>query len=236
MARLYIHFGMTALLAALAFAPLRAEDAPAPEKKPAAETPKAGDADKPKDEAAPKEQPKPIEVDDGIAPPPPDIFAAAKGNNLEYVKKFVEADPKLVNERSALKDTPLHWATSCGCTEIVKYLVEKGADVNAQNLTGKTPLHLATLRSNKDYMKLFIAAKANPNIKADDPTDDSSGETCLHFAVARCKPDIVELLLEAKADVKATTKSGATALEYAKKRDRTDLVKLLQKYGATDEE
>lgn len=231
MKRMFIRLGTAALLATFVFAALvRAEDAPVPEKK---------SADKPKDDAKPKDEAKPKEEaksDDGEAPPPADIFAAAKGGSLNYVKKFIEADPKLVNMRSALKDTPLHWATSCGCTEIVKYLVEKGADVNATNLTGKTPLHLAAMRSNKEYIKLFIAAKADVNIKADDPTDDSSGETCLHMAVARSKPEIVELLLEAKADVKLTTKAGVSALDLAKKRDRTDLIKLLQKYGATDDE
>ncbi|HYG73541.1 MAG TPA: ankyrin repeat domain-containing protein [Planctomycetota bacterium] len=200
--------------------PAAAEPAPVTEKDPAAPTPVD-------------------EVDDGIAPPPPDIFAATKGGNLEYVKKFIEADPALVNARTRLKDTPLHWAVSCDHNEIVKYLISKGAAVSEKNISGKTPLHLATGRSRKELMKILLEAKCDVNATADGEDEEASGETPLHIAAHRCKIDILELLLEYKADVNIKTKGGVTAIEIAKKRDRTDLVKLLARHGgklAPDEE
>ena len=39
--------------------------------------------------------------------------------------------------------TPLHSAVSAGHTDIVQALISGGADVNAANSSGQTPLHYA---------------------------------------------------------------------------------------------
>ena len=39
--------------------------------------------------------------------------------------------------------TALHWAAQCGHLDICELLLHSGANVNAQNQTGDTPLHLA---------------------------------------------------------------------------------------------
>ena len=46
--------------------------------------------------------------------------------------------------------TPLHWAVSSNSKEMVELLVDHGADVNAKNLQGKTPLYYAWGRSGVD--------------------------------------------------------------------------------------
>jgi|688.fasta_scaffold1266602_1 ankyrin repeat protein len=37
----------------------------------------------------------------------------------------------------------LHWASGRGDLHVVKVLVEKGADVNLKDMSGRTPLHAA---------------------------------------------------------------------------------------------
>jgi len=60
----------------------------------------------------------------------PDIFEAIEKDDLAAVKKIVEADPDVVY-LEARESTPLSMAVGRGNTEIIKYLIEKGADVNA---------------------------------------------------------------------------------------------------------
>jgi ankyrin repeat protein len=51
--------------------------------------------------------------------------------------------------------TGLHKAVRAGHTEIVKLLLEKGADVNLKNVQGWTPLALAKEEDRKDITQLL---------------------------------------------------------------------------------
>lgn len=86
------------------------------------------------------------------------IHVAANNGNFEKVKKLVSNNPDLVNERDLNNKTALHFAAFAGHPEIVEYLIENGADVNAKDIYNMTPLHAAVLRSlspslNSDSVK-----------------------------------------------------------------------------------
>jgi ankyrin repeat protein len=53
--------------------------------------------------------------------------------------------------KNILDQTPLHLASRNGCFEIVKYLVEQGANIQAKTVYGKTPLDFANIEANKSY-------------------------------------------------------------------------------------
>lgn len=78
------------------------------------------------------------------------FLKAVVDGDLVVVKLFVEAGMS-VNTDSGFVDrfnglTALHWAAMRGHLQIVKYLVEQGADVNAKNNEASlTPLHLAAM-------------------------------------------------------------------------------------------
>jgi ankyrin repeat protein len=163
---------------------------------------------------------------------PADIFAAAKAGNLEAVKKFLEDNPALLNAKTKLGDTALHWAASCRQVEVVRFLLSKSPDLEARNITGSTPLHVACRAGNKAIVELLIAAKAQVNAKSGDEDE----ETALHIAVRKNDIETAQVLLEHKADVQAKTAGGRTPMDLATKNGRSTMIKLLKKYGAADAE
>ena len=93
-------------------------------------------------------------------------FTEALGNgNTKVVKKYVEANPKLVNEKFFAWE-PLQMAATKGQFETVKYLVEKGADLNYVHPASKnTAFHMAAFIGNTELMKYLASAGADVNHK-----------------------------------------------------------------------
>lgn len=90
------------------------------------------------------------------------------------------ANPNLASANSG--DFPLHLAAAIGKRQIVKYLLEAGADVNQANKTGKTPLLIAVSMGYKEIAEDLLAHGAKWN------TPDMSGDTPLSRAHADIKP------------------------------------------------
>lgn len=93
-------------------------------------------------------------------------FTDAVGRgDMKIVKKYVEADPKVVNEKF-FAWTPVQMAATKGKFEAVKYLVEKGADKDyAHPLTKMTAFHLAAFDGFEDIVKYLAAQGADINKK-----------------------------------------------------------------------
>jgi ankyrin repeat protein len=104
--------------------------------------------------------------------------------------------------------TPLHRAAGAK-PEMVELLLSRGADPNAKDSAGFTPLHdAAWMAKNAKNAELLIADGANVNAKA-----DYNGWMPLHEAVYYGEADVVKLLLANKADVNAKTKKGESPTE-----------------------
>ena len=104
--------------------------------------------------------------------------------------------------------------------------LKSGADVNARDSRGKTPLMHVVY--NPDFMKVLIEAGADINAK------DEDGRTALmHTAYAQTDdPTVVEMLVEAEADIDARDEDDRTALMLAAERSRTEIAKVLLHFGA----
>ena len=100
---------------------------------------------------------------------------------------------------------------------MITALVQAGADVNSLNdkLVGGlsfTALYAASLKGNKDAVKLLLA---QPGVKLDETND--GGDTALMVAAEGGHAEIVEMLLKAGANVNITDIGGETAITRAQK-------------------
>lgn len=86
----------------------------------------------------------------------------------------------------------------------IKELLAAGADPNAMNDYGRTPLHIAVSCCKDEICRLLLEAGADPMAK------DKDGQTPLHYATEGTK---VRLLLEAGADPMAKDAYGRTPLQ-----------------------
>lgn len=63
----------------------------------------------------------------------PDIICAIKHNNLTQLKSLVSASKDVILEKDSFGRTGIHWACEMGNLQMVEYLHENGADINAKD-------------------------------------------------------------------------------------------------------
>ena len=156
---------------------------------------------------------------------------------------------------------PIHDVAWKGDLAGVQRELNKGADVNAKDYIGRTPLHNAARWSHKGHKKvaeLLISKGADVDAMDDDGwtplhyaalggsketakllivegvdmnTKNDEGETALHQAAHGGHKEVAELLIANDADVNARKKNGDTPLDEANWRNNQEIVDLLLKHG-----
>uniref|UniRef100_A0A336KQE7 CSON014482 protein n=1 Tax=Culicoides sonorensis TaxID=179676 RepID=A0A336KQE7_CULSO len=93
--------------------------------------------------------------------------------DLQVIESLIDSDIDTIQIPDRLGLTPLHYAAKNGKADLVKLLIEKGADVNALDADSHTPLHLFTLNFNYQsdlnvLENLIKIGKAALNVKDRD--------------------------------------------------------------------
>ena len=122
------------------------------------------------------------------------------------LSRSVSADPELVKAWDIRDSTPLHIAAEKGHSEVVALLLAMGADPNARDIDGHTPLHNA---ASEGLAELLLKAGAEANAKGEYLYSP------LHKAAARGHGPTVRVLFAAGARVNAASRQGWTALHCA---------------------
>ncbi len=152
---------------------------------------------------------------------------AAKSGKVKNMEILLACGAK-IDHFNAL----LHLAVENNRIEVVKFLLNRGANINARDtMVGMSVLHKAVEANYRLMTEFLLSNGANIHSK------NNLGETALHIAAIKAHIDIIELLLSQGADIQARTidgwfGGGETPLHYAASADRVKVVQYLISQGA----
>lgn len=162
------------------------------------------------------------------------LFNAVKTGQEKEVKRLLAAgaDPNTWDRRRTGGDTPFLEACFRGHTNIVKAMLQHGADVNAKDKYGATALHYACFKKNCDIARLLLERRAEVN------TRDCDGRSPLYDLIRNDgrEHDIIHILIERGSDLTIAGKDdGNTPLHWACFSENIGSVRLLLEHGADAE-
>jgi ankyrin repeat protein len=113
----------------------------------------------------------------------------------------------------------------------VGVLLARGADPNARDDEGRTPLMSAVLGNSVALAGLMLESDADVNAR------DEHGWTALHYAAEEQAPEMARILIARGADIDAQDGEGRTPLWRAvfSAHGRQEVVDLLREAGARDD-
>ena len=173
---------------------------------------------------------------------------------IARIQQMIQNSPDLINAPDSNGHTPLGNAAAHGWLKAAAYLLDHGAEVNA-NARGGTALLDATQAGNRTMVEFLLAHGANVNginnnpnripmviavqhgfeavtkallnNKADVNVRDLQGNTPLFIAAQPGKTNIFQMLLAAGADVNVENDEGRTPLSFAAENGSLEMLKLL---------
>ena len=171
----------------------------------------------------------------------PVLIAAARYNNPEILRVILDKNPD-VNVRGQDGDTVLRafQASSQEGYDVIRRLIQKGADVNASDAGARSVLQMAEGDDELAAILRAAGAKKNPMENADARAADAYGNTALMFAVRDGSLEEVKRQIAAGADVNAANKGGnmplllaiETGREWGKQNKNAPIIKALLDAGA----
>lgn len=132
--------------------------------------------------------------------------------------------------------TPLHWAlihysesqrqspdcifegtsqAPASLVQIVQILLAAGADIQARNRSGYTPLHIAAGTRNVDTLLVTTLIAAGADVGCGMTSVRGTGGQAIHFAAAAGNKDVVGILVSAGVDVEVESQDGLRAVDLA---------------------
>ncbi len=168
----------------------------------------------------------------------PLMVASLKGGGLDGDEEHEDATAAVIADLVAqgaqlnatmdkTGETSLHLAARYARADAAKRLLDAGADANAIDHTGRTPLHAAIAADAMGVFQILLRNRAtNLNAKMHD------GTTPLVLSARLAIEGMVDHLVTAQADINAADNSGKTALHWAAAVNNVEALQILLSHGA----
>lgn len=174
----------------------------------------------------------------------PLLFAISRVYQLEYVRQLIRERDRLrrnrmmneasideISERIVIYSPPdFELDASCNAPilEIIKMLIEAGADVEARDSLGNTPLHVAVNGWLLPVVEMLLEAGADINER------DPSGDVPLHVAIWHGDTEMALLLISrgANLDIRSNKQHHLSALLIAMHERNMGIVEALLDFRA----
>ena len=151
-----------------------------------------------------------------------DLKEAIDKDDLVKVKILLKSNSDLLESKIDEYFTPLNYAAANSKTEIAKFLIDFGADLNAKDKEGSSPLQNSAAKGNYDISKYLIDKGADVNFK------DMNDVTPLHFACMSGNLEIIKYMVKKGAKVNAVSKAGNRPLSWSVVKNQVEAIKFLK--------
>lgn len=134
---------------------------------------------------------------------------AAIEGNVEEVRRILEQNAAGVQGRfqTGSLNSVLHNAVARGHEKVVDVLLSKGANIEATNSEGQTPIFIAVQHNFAHLVNLLV------DRGADLQAEDNAGNTPLHLAASTGRTKMIKLLLSLGADKHAENDEGEKPID-----------------------
>ncbi|XP_014668936.1 PREDICTED: nuclear factor NF-kappa-B p105 subunit-like [Priapulus caudatus] len=154
-----------------------------------------------------------------------ELHSAVLSRNLDKVKSVVNKlhqakDFAAVNAKNWSAQTPLYLATLTNQVEVMKYLLEYGAQLQLETDAGNNCIHAAVKEGHEVALKILLEALWKRDCRNANVLNavDNDGKTAMHMAQFGNRWRCMELLLRAGADINAGDRTaGLSPLHHAVK-------------------
>jgi len=155
------------------------------------------------------------------------IFDAAKSGDAQLAATLLEGNKGLTAGYDENGWTALHLACFYGHEEVVRALLNTGAEVNARstNPLNNTPLHAAAAGKHAAIAKLLLDRGANANAR------QHSGWAPIHAAAQHGDIDMAKSLVDAGADPNVRADNQQRAIDLALLKGHQSMVDFLESHG-----
>jgi ankyrin repeat protein len=147
--------------------------------------------------------------------------------DLEAARTLLNSGANPDGDEQAPDSRPLQVAALRGTTEMVRLLLDRGAELEIEDSVGLTPLHLASQQNRLDTVRILLSRGAEVE------KTGLNNFTSLHSAVLGGHLQMTQLLLEGNADINARDGNyGQTPLMLALRDSNVNILRLLLARGA----
>ncbi|KAM0335773.1 hypothetical protein ACHAQA_000823 [Verticillium albo-atrum] len=162
--------------------------------------------------------------------PFPPLTIAAEKNDVEILTTLMYAGA-LIESHNKRGCTALWEAASHGHMEVVRTLLDKGANPRAKHLgQQRTAFFMAAMNGHVDMVRLLAAVSTSPPY--DEELSDLVDGSALWEAVGQQRFEMARMLLDMGANPRVVGYWGRTALSMAANNGDTEIVRLLIEHGA----